>query len=156
MTIHIGIDAGLKGALALLNGHHAKVIPMPVSGGEIEGLAIAKFLESALSMRDQNPIVWLEKVHSMPKQGVSSTFKFGKGYGTIIGVCQALRISLRFVTPQAWKQVVLAGTAKDKFAAIAYCDCTWPDVSLVPPGCRKQSDGAADALCIAKYGQMQP
>ncbi len=68
----------------------------------------------------------------MPGQGVSSTFKFGQGYGSILGIAAALSIPTELVTPQAWKKVVLAGTAKDKDAAVGYCRRAFPNVSLLP------------------------
>ena len=41
----------------------------------------------------------VENVHAMPKQGVSSTFKFGMGVGIIHGVAGALRLPLTLVSP---------------------------------------------------------
>jgi len=49
----------------------------------------------------------LERVHSMPAQGVSSTFKLGANYGYWRGVLQGLRIPFREVTPQKWQRAVL-------------------------------------------------
>jgi hypothetical protein len=46
----------------------------------------------------------LEQVHSMPQQGVSSTFKFGTGYGYCMGVLNAFAIPYKLVTPQAWQK----------------------------------------------------
>ena len=47
--------------------------------------------------------VVVENVHAMPKQGVSSTFKFGMGVGIIHGVAGALRLPMTLVTPNQWK-----------------------------------------------------
>ena len=47
----------------------------------------------------------VENVHAMPKQGVSSTFKFGMGVGIIHGVAGALRLPLTLVTPTQWKSL---------------------------------------------------
>jgi len=44
----------------------------------------------------------LEKVHSMPGQGVSSSFKFGVNYGTLLGLLTALKIPFQEVSPAKW------------------------------------------------------
>lgn len=44
----------------------------------------------------------IEKVHSMPGQGVSSSFKFGQNYGFLKGILTALSIPYEEVTPQRW------------------------------------------------------
>lgn len=145
---YIGIDPGLHGGLAGVNESSVILEPMPVSGGEIDAHGVCVWLDGVHAS-----LVCIEKVHAMPKQGVASTFKFGKGYGTILGVCAAMNICVELVTPQAWKAVVLAGTTKDKDAAIAWCNRAFPMTSLIPQGCRVPHDGLADALCIAEYAR---
>jgi hypothetical protein len=153
--IYIGIDPGLKGGLAVYSprlGAHSAT--MPVAGDELDGSAIAAMLRrwTLLDAAD-GVVVTIEKVGAMPKQGLSSTFKFGKGYGTVLGVCAALGLRVELVTPQKWKGEVLAGTTKDKDAAIAYCRRVFPMVELVQPRCRVPHDGIADALCLMEYGR---
>ena len=157
MTIHLGCDPGGEGGFALLNGRHADAIVMPMAGSDVDGGAVTRWLEQAKSMRDQETIMWIEKVSAMPGQGVTSMFNFGKRYGTVIGICAGLRIPVQLVTPQAWKKVVLAGTDKSKDAAIEYVQMAYPGLSLLPtPRCRKPHDGMADAVCLAVYGSRQP
>lgn len=148
-----GIDPGAEGGVAFAAATQggADAFPMPLAGKDLDGQRLAQWL------RDYRPDrVYVEKVHSMPRQGVASTFRFGRGYGAILGVVQALGFPLFHVTPQAWKKVVLAGTEKDKAAAVEYCRNRWPDTPLVLPRCRVPHDGMADALCIAAYGAIQP
>ena len=59
--------------------------------------------------------VVVENVHAMPKQGVSSTFRFGVAVGIIHGVAGALRLPLTLVTPTQWKK--FHGLPSDKEAA---------------------------------------
>ncbi len=149
MTI-IGIDPGLSGGIAVYDGTTGDyaVTPLPIAGGELDLHAIT------LTIADyMNPVVCIEKVGAMPKQGVVSTFKFGKGYGALLGICAALGVRVELVTPQAWKKVVLAGTTKDKGAAIAYVRRAFPQINLIPDRCRVPHDGMADAICIAEYGR---
>jgi crossover junction endodeoxyribonuclease RuvC len=97
-------------------------------------------------------LVVIESVHAMPKQGVSSTFTFGRSFGRIETIVEMLRIPHELITPQKWKATVLAGTAKDKAAAIEYVQRRHPDVNLIQPKCRTPHDGIADAICMADAG----
>ncbi|AFY60102.1 holliday junction resolvasome, endonuclease subunit [Synechococcus sp. PCC 6312] len=135
--------------MAILQDGEVTAKPLPIGGKDLDLATLADWLKSA-----SPGLLVIEKVHSMPGQGVSSTFKFGQGYGAILGIAAALSIPTELVTPQAWKKTVLAGTAKDKDAAIDYCRRMFPQVSLLPgPRCRKPHDGLADSLCILEYGR---
>lgn len=152
MKTVIGIDPGLKGGFASISDDGTvEAFPMPVAGGVIAGRAIGIWV--ARKQLDGSVIAVVEKVHSMPKQGVASTFTFGMGFGKVLGVLEALGVPLFLVSPQSWKKSVLRDTPGDKAAAVAFCTQRWPDVELVPAGCRVPNDGMADALCIAEYGR---
>lgn len=146
----VGIDPGQKGGVASISPSGAVTgQPMPLAGKEIDGHALATLL------RVQSPaLVIIEKVHSMPAQGVASTFKFGMGFGLVIGICDALGLPYRLVTPQAWKKAVLSGTAKDKSAAINFVRRAYPGLDLSPGRLRAPHDGIADAVCLAEYGRQ--
>lgn len=145
MKTVMGIDPGLHGGIAIIRDGNVSARPMPVIEGDISGIRI-------WNMLDRVDLVIMEKVSAMPKQGVTSMFHFGVGYGMIQGLITASKIPLRLVTPQAWKKEILAGTSKDKAAAIEYVTRVFPDVNLIPDGKRKPQDGIADAVCIAEYG----
>ena len=60
------------------------------------------------------------------------------------------------MTPQALKKEVLAGTAKDKQAAIDHCLSAYPGVRLMATDkSRTYHSGMADAICIAEYGAIK-
>lgn len=144
--IYLAIDPGLKGGYAIQYDDKSIVAyPMPVIGNEIQVQEIVNEINSP-----QVKVI-IEKVGAMPKQGVTSMFTFGKGFGQLIGMCQTMGWAYDFVTPQAWKKVVLSGTPKDKNAAVSFVSRTFPSISLIPEGCRKPHDGIADALCLLKY-----
>lgn len=143
----IGIDPGKKGGVAYTAIDGIQAVPMPLIGKDIDGRILAQALNDIIP-----DLVVIEKVHAMPKQGVTSMFNFGKGYGQLIGICEALFLPYILVTPQAWKKKVLAGTSKDKHAAIQYCQQRYPSVSLIPPRGRVPHDGMADAVCLVEYG----
>jgi len=162
--ICIGIDPGQKGGLAIIHGNgNVSVTSMILAGKDLDVAAIKDWIwsnivvETDLGTIDWNKdiIAYLEKVHSMPEQGVSSVFKFGQNYGTLIGIIGTMGIPLHLVTPQAWKKNILAGTTKDKAAAKDFCRRVYPNVSLLATKrSRVVHDGMADALCIARYASL--
>lgn len=145
----IGVDAGQKGGIALLGIPEPVALLMPLIGKEIDGKLIAQTFQA-----EKPDLVILEKVHSMPHHGGKGNFTFGEGYGRIRGILEALEIPYQLVTPQAWKKKVLAGTKKDKEAAIQFVRQKYPMINLMPDRKRTPQDGIADAVCIAEYGMM--
>ena len=146
--IVVGIDPGLNGGLAVISEDHCAALPMMTIGKELDVPGIVWWL------RFHKPdLVVVEQVHSMPKQGVVSTFRFGVGLGVLIGIVGTMELPLRLVTPQAWKKVVLEGTARDKDAAIQHVRRAYPGIDLTPGRLRKPHDGIADAVCLAEWGR---
>ena len=141
----LGIDPGLRGAYACL-GTETIAGPMPIASDEIDIYC----LSSIVSFHEPDLVV-VEWAQAMPKQGVASTFKYGKGFGKILGMLETMGVAHQLVRPRAWKGAVLAGTKKDKGAAISYVRCKYPKIDLMPGTCRKPHDGIADAVCIADY-----
>lgn len=156
--IYVGIDPGLDGGLAVVKGEEVVAIPMPTLeiGGckrEIDANGVAEWLEGHGA---RGGFVAVEKVGAMPKQGVSSTFCFGEGYGAIKAVVRVMNYRWTLVTPQVWKKAVLSGFGtKDKNAAIEWCHRTYPSLNLkATPRCRKDHDGMADAVCLARMARF--
>jgi crossover junction endodeoxyribonuclease RuvC len=102
----IGIDPGLTGAIAFVHDNYIKLFDMPVMECKfskkqiVDGHALMSLLAQVLSHK---PMVSIELVHSMPKQGVVSTFTFGDSFGAVRGVVQAMGFDYKMVRPQAWK-----------------------------------------------------
>ena len=93
----IGIDPGKTGAFAVIDndGKFVEVVDFD------EALPRLKLLAPSIQFG------YLEEVHAMPKQGVSSTFSFGTNYGWWRGVLQALEIPFKTVRPQDWQKGVV-------------------------------------------------
>ncbi len=147
----IGIDPGKSGGIAFIDedGGESWAEEMPVCGKEIDGHEIARRI---IEVSPDRAVI--EKAQAMPKQGVTSMFNYGKGFGVVLGILEGLGIPYRLVTPQAWKKAILSGTAKDKDAAVNYVRRAYPQVNLTPGKKRKPHDGMADAVCIADYGRQ--
>ncbi len=151
----VGIDPGLDGAVAVIGpeGVEAAVTPTLAAGRggrrQYDAAAMARLLAGR-----EVELAVIEAVGAMPGQGVASTFGFGVGYGLWLGVLAALQIPHQAVSPQAWNRVILAGTARDKAAAIAFASRRFPCVPLLAtPRSRVPHDGIADAMCLAEFAR---
>lgn len=150
-ALTIGIDPGLSGAIAMLDsqGDVCFVADLPVvrdnklawiDGGELQSMI--------LNWRGARPCTaMIERVNAMPKQGVSSSFQFGVGFGSILSVLQAMAIPIEFVRPANWKKAM--NLSSDKKAALHKARLLYPDVDLR----LAKHDGRAEALLIARYAR---
>ena len=85
MKIIVGIDPGQKGGLAFLSGR-VSAYPMPLVGKELDISTIVELIRLNCTFSTDIITAFVEKVHSMPKQGVASSFKFGKSFGCLLGI----------------------------------------------------------------------
>jgi crossover junction endodeoxyribonuclease RuvC len=98
-----------------------------------------------LSRDGQDCEVVVELVHSMPKQGVVSSFKFGVVYGQALSLAQRFRAPWHLVTPKVWKKEM--GLSSDKNESLAMARELWPEAPLS----RKKDVDRAEALLLAEY-----
>ena len=89
----------------------------------------------------------IEKVHAMPAQGVSSSFRFGQALGVIEGVLGALTIATEYVTPQMWKKHYRLTRHKEDARLRALQ--LWPRIT--DQLSRKRDADRAEALLIANW-----
>lgn len=156
-VITLGIDPGLSGAWAMLD-QRGKVLGcdvLPVIRDQGTAWIDGPFLLTQLfaadlerSIYDQK-VAYVERVHAMPKQGVTSVFTFGMGFGSILPTLQHAGFSIRFVTPNVWKKSL--GLTKDKSLSRDRARLMFPSVRLD----RVKDTNMAEALLIAHYGREQ-
>ena len=155
----IGIDPGLTGAVAILpDGLFFDTPTASVKKGSSKKVYLvaemASFIRSFGDSSDPHSHVYIEDVHAMPGQGVSSTFNFGRGFGLWEGIVAALGIPYTLITPQRWQKVMLTGLpGKDKGASRVRAGQLFPQ--LAGQLNRVKDHGRADALLIAEYGRRQ-
>jgi len=175
--IYIGIDPGLSGAVAALDGagrvislqdtptieqrvgkHVRNTYAEPGMASLIEGIirsaTLASCTECGVVDRElisSHAVIMIENVHAMPKQGVSSSFSFGVGYGVWRGIIATLGIPYHRVEPTVWKKAL--GLPKAKGAAVARALKLFPraEIGHAYRGRMIYSDGRAEALLIAHY-----
>jgi len=93
-------------------------------------------------------IVVLEQVHAMPKQGVTSSFHFGQGYGALQGIVGAFGLPVTLVRPQVWKKALGLDSSAERSLELARE--LYPDAANHLK--RKRDHNRAEAICLAHYG----
>jgi crossover junction endodeoxyribonuclease RuvC len=147
----VGIDPGAKGAIALIEGDSLIVRDMPTVTNKKGNPRVDPAAFGAI-LREFNPShVWVEDVHSMPKQGVASTFAFGVAVGFAQGIPLALGFPMTVIGPAQWKSAMRCSADKNATRARAS--------QLLPKHAHQwplaKHDGRAEAALIALYGQSR-
>ena len=164
--IYVGIDPGLSGAVAAISvNDHDEVLLFDTPVLKIgkkrqmntkEATSILKFIRNYgagnndwSDWKKPQILCALERVHAMPKQGVTSVWSFAQNYGQWLGILAALEppIPHELVTPQAWKRVMMDGMPKEKDASIQRVHQLFPEADVT----LKKHHGRADALLMAEY-----
>lgn len=157
--LHIGIDPGLSGAVAFLDGDDLAVMDMPLFSIEMVTKSKSgkprkrneidvRALSLQMEMRAAGPCKALvEKVGAMPKEGAVGAFSFGFSAGALHGILAAQGIPYDTVTPQRWKKAL--GLTGDKDASRRLASRLMPRHAHLWP--LKKHDGRAEAALIAYY-----
>lgn len=153
--ILLGIDPGLSGAIAEWRPATGELVvhDMPTfqltRGGkskrEIDLYALARIVDNLSAAN----LAVVELVGSMPGQGASSTFAFGKAAGIALMACAANFIPIEQVAPRTWKRAMLVADGKDGSRARAS--------ALLPKHAhlwqRVKDDGRAEAALMALHAE---
>lgn len=151
---YIGCDPGQFGAIVAITPDEGVMLQaMPLTKHKvIDCIRVGEFIDSL----SHNDIYFaIEKVHAMPKQGVSSVFKFGYSTGMVEGAVvsrasgNGVLRSTSEVRPQEWKKYFgLIKTPKEAAVEKAKELCPKMDFSTFN---KKLQSGIADAYLIARY-----
>lgn len=136
----MGIDPGSTGGMAIIKSD---------TNYECYGFGTLTKPDIAnLILEKSNDIdmVFLEKVHAMPAQGVVSTFKFGENFGHLKGVLDTLKLKYELVPPQTWQKKLSCMTKGDKNVSKTKAQQLFPKIKRI-------THQTADALLIAEYGR---
>lgn len=153
--IFVGVDTGKNGAIAAVNDRGellANIVRFSdaTTEGRI-GLLVADYLDALVRSQsgDSNSVVvTVERVGAMPKQGVSSSFVFGRVYGEALAgvVCSAVRMTL--VTPTVWQRDLGLPRSEDKITRKRLLR----DAAATHFGC-KLTLAECDAAWLAEHGR---
>ena len=158
--ILLGIDPGEKGGLALVNcrpGRRPRLIEamtMPIKTVRNKKTLHIYAVDQWLKQFEKPEVGVCELVSAMPKQGVSSSFQFGRMFGAVETVMYAYCETQHYIPASKWKQGL--GLSSDKSASIDLATRMfgqeaanewWP----VGPRGGTPRDGVAEAALIAYY-----
>jgi len=151
--IILAIDPGISGALAFFsteNGGLVAVFDMPVLDGDVSSHQLRAVIRSYMPH-----LAVIEHVHSHPKEGVSSVWRFAAAFTVARTVVTLLDIPTILVTPAKWKRAMsvkggLDGKEQCRRLAIekfpAHADLF----------ARKKDHGRAEAALLAVYASTLP
>ena len=146
----VGIDPGFLGAVAFLGPDGIEVHDMPVYKAprgktELNLHALGRLL---IPRSEGRNIAVIEQVAAMAKQGVSSVFRFGQGYGAVQMAVTGHGYEIHYVPPGVWKKYF--GLSSDKGVSRSLACQRFP--TIAQQFARVKDDGRAEAALIALYG----
>jgi len=152
-----GIDNGLNGAVATVDSESNEVDFLDDYTIKSNGKNVYDIVHMVETIQWLYPdMVYIEKAQAMSKQGVTSTFSTGYGFGLWLGILSAFKIPYEIVSPKVWQKEFFEGKNKNngtKQLSYQVSSCIYPDYAkllLGPKG--GLIDGRCDALLIATYG----
>lgn len=151
--IFIGVDPGLKGAIASLSDcdDECRVWDMPTMPWGKSGKRAVSLVDVRVrvigSLNVNRGTAFIERVSAMPKQGVVSMFSLGMSMYGVAGVFEGAMWPVQFVESRTWKKFFGLDANKANSLALARELFPWADLRL------KKHDGRAEALLIARYAQ---
>lgn len=143
----VGIDPGGSGGICVIRD-----TGVFLSFAKFKGRTEEQISHLFSSIRTESAgycTVYLEKVHSMPKQGVVSSFTFGTSYGFLRGLCAAHGFKIHDVTPQRWQKALNCRTGGNKNVTKHKAQ------QLFPALAHRITHAVADAILLAVYAEKE-
>ena len=175
--IVLGIDSGITGGLAFLDGERIELLPMPIHPDNSIDVSAAQRWLDHLGTPD---LCIIEEQRPRHSQNVTAVATSQRNYGKLLGMLETLEIPHEIVTPQVWQKALgvnrsrpkrpegetkkqeakrlNAHRKKCKDAAAAYCRRRYPHARITPEsgkGSKSYHDGLSDALCQAEFGRRE-
>lgn len=153
--ISIGIDPGINGAVAFIDGRSGKAsvfdLPRKTDVHRLDGYALAILLRANASAGEDQR-VFVEQLHGSSGHtggaGMAQTGAMMQSVGIILGAVDCTRFPVHMVTPQRWKKSF--GLTKDKKGSLAAARQLYPQ--LQSDLARVKDADRAEALLIAHWG----
>jgi hypothetical protein len=161
-----GLDPGKKGCLAVIDLSEKPAViftePWPVLDGKGFTYDLPAVWKLIQRLQAANVVgVALEQQQAYPKQGASSNFVTGCGYGMLQAFLTAAEVPFEIVHSSTWKRTMKIKGQGDspktrkkdgKLRSIATCQSMFPGYDLrLTPKARTPSDGVAESLLLATY-----
>ena len=148
--IFVGVDPGKNGAVAAVDRSGSVIGISRFSEAETEGRIALIVLDFVAELdADEIKAATIERVGAMPKQGLSSTFVFGRVYGEAWAGLLASQCRVFGVTPSTWQRDLhlpkRAFTDNHKRALKQEAEARWG---------RKFTLAECDAVWLAEWGRL--
>jgi hypothetical protein len=140
----LGIDPGVSGGLAILDGDYRAAFKMPVTDGDLLDALVGW---SDGGVRQVKAVIERAIPFSRPgaKIGVVSAFTSGRGYGRLLMALTAARIPFDEVMPVKWQTALSCRTRGDKNVSKRRAQQLFPALKI--------THAIADALLLAEYAR---
>ena len=153
---YLGFDPGKKGFACILATRSNIFHHYPL----FEGHRLNPELIDAIEwMGEQNVMSVVEQVHSMPGQGVASTFTFGTNYGKILGMLETIGMPYVTVTPSKWQKEMCEATDRSSTTKMTSYNAArrlLPSMDFRRSDrCKAFDDNKVDATLICLYAQRK-
>ena len=105
--IYTGVDPGKSGSIASMTAEGIVLAVTRFQDAETEGRIALLVTEHFDALPDDHHMAVIERVGAMPKQGLSSTFTFGRVYGEAwagLILARAGGVRIQAVTPAKWQR----------------------------------------------------
>lgn len=145
----LAVDPGASGGFAWRTSENmVTCVKMPDTDRDIVDL-----IASILSNNSEPYEAWVEEVGGFCGVGQpgSSMFKFGKGYGFILGVLATRGVRVELVKPQKWQKFFGLGTVKLSGGKTPWKNKLKQKAQQLFPEC-DVTLSTSDALLILEYG----
>ena len=158
VKVYVGIDIGLKGAIASIDHLNVTGLKMPVLGKEVDPHAIIAELDKL-----KPDYVVFEKLGVIFGTSKSTALSMGKQSGIIETACICLGVPYTAVPAKQWQKDMFVGITEAKKAngkrdtkamALITCKRIFPNVDLVfGDRATKPHDGYVDAILMAEWAK---
>lgn len=156
MTITVGLDPGINGAVAAIQDGTKIVMleDMPTLSSKkgtkvsrsVDAVGLSKMISSLLQRHPGEYIACvIEKTSAMPGQGVTSMYSMGHSRGVAEGVLLSKGLPTQLVPPATWKRSM--GFSSDKEFIRGEMQRRFPDAEI---HLKKHTD-RAEAIALAYY-----
>ena len=138
----VGIDPGKSGAIAIIDDFRAHIVDVIDLDGQHSTM---------LRAIPSNTTIFIERVASSPRMGVSSAFSFGETFGLLQGIALSKQCAVRYAMPRKWKSFF--NLSSDKDASREKARQLFPEQAHLFK--RKKDADRAEAVLIAYWGSLQ-
>ncbi len=157
--IIIGVDVGKTGAIAVIKDDTCEALwDMPCSDdGKVDVKALWGLCHAIKHLTQGEAYVYIENVHTMPKQGIASSGKFMRIFGNIEAVFTCSGFPMSYVEPRVWKGVFWPEKAESlkqgKERSLTMARKLFPEKKSELKLAKHHN--RAEALLIAEFGRKQ-